>query len=102
MSDGPRPLATIIGCWAVFGAVLASTLVADATDSGRLVLAALTVLGVGAACAAAWAVQRERPRLAGLLLLVSIVTPTGFAYLPNVLALAGGVVLLARPARRVA
>jgi hypothetical protein len=81
----------------VVGAALAGGVLADVTASGRPVVVGATVVGCGAALAAADAARRERRRLAGGLLVLSAVVPTGFAYLPNVVVLVVGLVVLLRP-----
>lgn len=91
------PAAVVAAAWAVAGAVLGALSVADATDSGRLPMIVAAVIGVAAAAAAAVLLHRGHSRAAGALLVLSAVTPTGFAYLPNLAAVLGGLALLMWP-----
>lgn len=76
--------------WAFLAAGLASAVAADSTSSGRALVIAAGVVGVGAAIGAAVALARGQRRLAGVLLVVSVITPSSFAYVPNLLALGAG------------
>jgi hypothetical protein len=63
----------------------------------RLIVATASVVGPLAAVGAARALGTDRDRLAGALLLVSVLTPTYFAVIVNVPALAVGLLLLGAP-----
>jgi hypothetical protein len=85
--------------WAVVGAVVALPALSMVTADARVIVGAASVLGPLAAAGAAVALQRQRDRLAGALLLVSALTPTYFAWVLNVPALVVGVMLLVAPHR---
>jgi hypothetical protein len=80
---------------AVFGALA----VRDATSSGRPVVAVAAVLGLGFGAAALALLATKRLRLCGLCLVLSAVSPTTFAWVVNVAAVAVGA-YLAVSARR--
>ncbi len=88
-----------IGClvWAFGGALIAlSALFIDIGDA-PVVLYVASVAFPLSAVGAAGAVRSCRDRLAGLLLLISVATPTYFAYVFNLPALIVAIVLLAWP-----
>jgi hypothetical protein len=67
---------------------------AGTTADGRPLVLAATVVGAAAGVGAAWLITIGRIRVAGLLLVLAIVTPTFAAAAINVVALALGIVLL--------
>jgi lipopolysaccharide export LptBFGC system permease protein LptF len=71
----------------------------DVTESGRVVVGVAALIGIGAAIGAVIAAVRGSNRQTGALLLLSAIIPTGFAYLPNVVAIVLGVALLRRRSR---
>lgn len=94
MTDGVR-LRGIPTAWAFTGAAVAVLTFGDVNEDARLLVAAATVLGVGAAVLSAWSAARSRHTLAGALLIISaVITPTYFAWPLNVLALAAGIVVV--------
>jgi hypothetical protein len=83
--------------WALVGAVLALTAVGNVNADARAFVGAASVVGPLAAVAASRMIGRHADRPAGALLLVSVLTPTYFAYVLNLPALLVGLVLLAAP-----
>lgn len=87
--------------WAVVGAAVAIPQIASANSDARLLVGVASVLGPAAAVGAAMLLGRGggrgRGRWAGALLLVSVATPTYFAWMLNVPALIAGLVLLLAP-----
>jgi hypothetical protein len=80
--------------WTAIAGLLSAVTVAGSTASGRIVTTPAAVVGVLAAVGAVVGLWRGRWFWAGALLILSAVAPTGFAYLPNIVALAIGVSLL--------
>jgi hypothetical protein len=85
--------------WAAGGAGFALSSLRGVNGDARLLLAAASVAFPLAALGAAFSLQFGYDRWAGLLLLVSVATPTYFAYILNGPALVAGVALMARPNR---
>lgn len=83
--------------WAAVGAVIAWSALGTVNADARWIVAAASVLGPAAAVAAAGSLGRRHDRLAGTLLLVSVLTPTYFAAVVNLPALVVGLVLLVAP-----
>jgi hypothetical protein len=83
--------------WAVMGASVALAALPNVNEDARLVVALASVAFPLCALGAAAALGRQRDRLAGLLLLLSVATPTYFAYALNVVPLIVGVALLVSP-----
>lgn len=83
--------------WAVVGAVVALLSFDAVNEDARFIVGCATVGGPLAATAAAWALGQRSVRLAGGLLLVSVLTPTYFAFVLNVPALVIGAMLLIAP-----
>lgn len=84
--------------WAVGGGAIALTALFTVIGDAPVILYIASVAFPLAAVGAAVAVRSGRDRVAGLLLLASVATPTYFAYIVNVPALIAGIVLLAWPA----
>ena len=84
--------------WAVVGFSVGFVAVRDATSTGRFLVLAAWIVGPAAALLASVSVANHRDRLAGALLLTSVVTPTVFAWVLNVPALLIGIALLLAPA----
>lgn len=95
-----RRHAVVIGClvWSILGLVIAVSALPGVDDDARLPVGVASVAFPLCALGAASALRSRRDRLAGLLLLVSVATPTYFAYVVNLPALVVGVVLLVWPA----
>ena len=83
--------------WAGLGAVVALGALDEVNDDARLLVGAASVLCPLAAVGASRLLARGADRAAGVLLLVSALTPTYFAYVLNVPALVVGFALLAAP-----
>lgn len=83
--------------WAVVGALVAIPQVPEANSDARLLVGVASVLGPAAAVGAAILLGRRQVRWAGALLLVSVVTPTYYAWMLGVPALIAGLALLAAP-----
>lgn len=83
--------------WAVIGGTVALLSLATVKSDARLVVGLASVGCPLAAASASVALSHHRERLAGLLLIVSVATPTYFAWALNVPALVFGVMLLAMP-----
>ena len=83
--------------WALVGALVALPSVPKATPDARWLIGLASVLFPAAAAAAAVALRRGAIRWAGVLLLVSVATPTYFAWPLNVPALVAGLVLAVAP-----
>jgi hypothetical protein len=83
--------------WAAVAFVVAIGSLDTVNPDSRLLVGAATIVGVLAAVAAARQLARGSDRSAGLLLLVSVLAPTYFAWILNVPALVVGLVLLAAP-----
>jgi hypothetical protein len=89
----------IIGsiAWAAVGAIVALSQLSEVNADARWLVGVASVIFPGAAVLGAMALRRGAIRWAGLFLLVSVATPTYFAYPLNIPALIAGVVLLAAP-----
>lgn len=83
--------------WAAVAAVIALPAVPDSNADAFVLVGLASVLGPLAAVAAAVAVRGRRDRLAGLLLVLSAVTPTYFAFALNLPAIVVGFGLLVSP-----
>ncbi|MBV8690789.1 MAG: hypothetical protein JOY57_03965 [Actinobacteria bacterium] len=83
--------------WAAAGAAVAYSALGSVDGDARLIVALASTLGPLAAAAAAWLTVRGRIRAAGALLLVSVLTPTYFAYVLNLPALVVGLALVLAP-----
>jgi len=73
--------------WGVVGAGVALYALSDVNSDVRILVAVLSVVLPGASIAAAVAIQRDRPTVAVLLLLVSALTPTYSAWALNLIPL---------------
>lgn len=85
--------------WAATGLVVALTALGDVIPDAPVFLVAASVAFPLSAALASTALARQRDRTAGLLLLVSVATPTYFAYVLNLPALLVGLGLLLAPRR---
>lgn len=83
--------------WAVAGAVVALSSLTEVKADARWLVGAASVVFPVAAVLAAMAMRRGALRWAGAFLLVSVATPTYYAYPLNLPALVAGLVLLAAP-----
>jgi hypothetical protein len=83
--------------WAVIGASVALSALGDVNADARFFVGAFSIGGPLAAIGAAWLVGRRADRSAGALLVVSVLTPTYFAYILNLPALLVGLALVAAP-----
>jgi hypothetical protein len=83
--------------WAVMGFVVAISAIGDVNSDARLLVIVASIAFPAAAVLAAFALNSHRERVAGLLLLISVATPTYFAYVVNLPALLVGLALLVAP-----
>lgn len=83
--------------WPLTGLCLSLVWLSNVEESAVGIAVGMTVVGVGAGIGAALAYWSGHRRLSGGLYLLSAVTPTGFAYVGNLVALAAGVLLVVRP-----
>ena len=83
--------------WAVVGLAVGMRSIGAVNSDARALVLAACVVGSASALMASAAVARRRDRLAGALLVVSVITPTFFAWMLNVPALLVGAVLLFGP-----
>jgi hypothetical protein len=83
--------------WAALGAMIAIPSIGSVNPDARVALGILSVACPLAAALAARALARHRDRLAGVLLVMSVATPTYFAYVVNLPALVVGLALLIAP-----
>jgi hypothetical protein len=73
--------------WGVVGAGVALYALGDVNADVRILVGVLSVLLPGASIAAAVAIHRNQPTLAVVLLLISTLTPTYFAWALNLIPL---------------
>jgi hypothetical protein len=83
--------------WAVVGLSVGLVALRSANNDARFVLLAACIAGPAAALLASVSLANRRDHWAGALLLVSVVTPTVFAWVLNVPALLVGLALLTAP-----
>lgn len=91
------------GIWVVLAAIFSIDMATPGkgeTCDACWIIALAGVVGVVAATCATLALMKGNMRRAGLLLVVSVITPTGFAYLPNLIALVAGIVLIVASLRK--
>jgi len=91
-------IAMILG-WAVIGATIALSSLPDVNANARGIVVAATLIGVAAAVAAAETYRRGRPVPAIVLLAMSLMVPTFFAWALSLLPLVA-IVAVARSMRR--
>ena len=83
--------------WAVVGAAVALSALSQVNPDARWIVGVASVVFPAAAVGAALALRRGALRWAGALLLVSVATPTYFAWAVNLPALVAGLGLLLAP-----
>ena len=83
--------------WAAIGASVALTSLGNVNTDARLLVGAFSVAGPLAAVGAARLLGRGADRVAGALLLLSVLTPTYFVYVLNLPALLLGLALVVAP-----
>jgi uncharacterized membrane protein YeaQ/YmgE (transglycosylase-associated protein family) len=83
--------------WAVVGLSVGLGALRSTETDARFVVLAACVVGSVAALLASVSFAKRRDRLAGGLLLVSVITPTVFAWILNVPALLVGLAVLTSP-----
>ena len=88
--------ALILGsvAWAIVGAAVALIPLPQVNADSRLLIGAMGVVFPACALGAAFAIHRGRYRLAGVLLLLSVLTPTYYLYVLQIPALLFGIGLL--------
>jgi hypothetical protein len=85
--------------WAIVGAGVALSALGDTNADARVLVAVVSIAGPAAAVVAGQLLLRRRDRAAGWFLLVSVLSPTYFAWPLNVPALIVGFGLVVSPAR---
>ncbi|MDQ1506916.1 MAG: hypothetical protein QOD57_4643 [Actinomycetota bacterium] len=83
--------------WAAAGAIVGLSQLSAVNADARWLVGVASVVFPAAAVLAAMALRRGAIRWAAVLLLVSVATPTYYAYPLNIPALVAGLVLLAAP-----
>ena len=83
--------------WAIVGLWVGLAVAGASNADAKVLVYSAAILGPAAALIGAVALERHRDRSAGALFLISVVTPTVFAWVLNVPALIVGVWLLAAP-----
>ena len=93
-----RRLMAVGSClWAVMGATVGFSSLANVNGDARALITLACIAFPLCALGGAVSLDRRHDRLAGLLLLISVATPTHFAYAVNLLPLVVGVALLVSP-----
>ena len=87
--------------WAVVGFAIAAAALVQVDPGSRVLVGVASVLFPLCAVLAAVAVERNRPRAAGVLLLLSGATPTYFMWVVNLFPLMLGAALVLAPRRTV-
>jgi hypothetical protein len=82
--------------WALLGAAIAITALGDVNADAKILVGVASVLFPLCALGAAFELRHQRDRFAGVLLLLSVATPTYFAYPLNLPALVIGLVLVTK------
>ena len=83
--------------WAVVALVIGLAMLGSYNTDARLLVIAAAMVAAGSAALASVSLAHRRDRIAGALLIVSVVAPTSFAWVLNVPALLVGVALLVAP-----
>lgn len=83
--------------WAVTGAVVALLSIPSVNDDSMVLVVAASVSFPLCAVGAGLLLEHHRDRLAGMLLVVSVATPTYFAHPLNLSALVVGIALMTAP-----
>jgi hypothetical protein len=88
--------------WAVLGFIVGLTALPSVNADAVIVFAAACAVGPASALGAALALRHFRDRLAGLLLVISVVTPAVFAWPLNLAALIVGLAIVITPSKVIA
>ena len=88
--------------WAVVGFTVGLTALPDVNPDAVVLFAAACAVGPLCALFAALALRNLRDRLAGLLLVISVVTPAVFAWPLNLAALLAGLAIVISPSKVIA
>ena len=88
--------------WAVLGFIVGLTAIPSVNADAVVVFAIACAVGPAAALFAAFAIHHLRDRLAGLMLVISVVTPAVFAWPLNLVALLVGLAILISPSKMIA
>jgi len=83
--------------WAALGFGVAIGSVFQVVGDARLLVGVASVVFPAAAVGAGLVIARNRPRIGGVLLVLSAATPTYFAWVLNIPALVVGLVLVVAP-----
>ena len=94
-----RTLIVGAAVWAVTGFAVAMVALRTVNDDARGAVAFASIAFPACAALAAWMIARRRDRAGGWLLVVSVATPTYFAWVLGIPALVAGVLLIARAHR---
>lgn len=82
--------------WAIVGFGVAMSALSDVNRDARVLVTAFSIVGPLCAVGAAWLIHKGQLRWAGLLLVISVATPTYFAFAINIPALIVGIALIIR------
>jgi hypothetical protein len=88
--------------WAVLGFIVGLTALPDVNPDAVVLFAVACAVGPLAALFASLALRNLRDRLAGLLLVISVVTPAVFAWPLNLAALVAGLAIIISPSKVIA
>ena len=97
-----RALTVCAIVWAVVGFTVGLTALPDVNPDAVVLFAVACAVGPAAALFAASALRNLRDRLAGVMLVISVVTPAVFAWPLNLAALVAGLALLISPSKVIA
>jgi hypothetical protein len=97
-----RALTVYSVVWSVLGFIIGLTALPSVNADAVVLFAVACAVGSAAAMFAALALRNLRDRLAGLLLVISVVTPAVFAWPLNLMALLVGLAVVIAPAKVIA
>jgi hypothetical protein len=85
--------------WAIVGFAIAMSALPGVNQDARVLVTTFSIAGPLCAVGAAWLIHTGQLRRAGLLLVISVATPTYFAFALNISALVLGTALIVRGSR---
>ena len=97
-----RALTVCAIVWSVLGFIVGLTALPSVNADAVVLFAVACAVGPAAALLAALALRNLRDRLAGLLLVISVVTPAVFAWPLNLAALLVGLAVVIAPSKVIA
>jgi hypothetical protein len=97
-----RALTVGAGVWAVLGFIVGLTALPSVNADAVVLFAAACAVGPASAVGAALALHHFRDRLAGVFLVISVVTPAVFAWPLNLVALLAGLAIAIAPTKMIA